>query len=95
MVVEVRSSAFLLEFLLVLFLATATMVEGHPILDLMVWSCCLVEGFCAGWEGWLEGACLAQRRSDVEDAVCIGVLRVERNGFLVLVEEGDFPRTGP
>ncbi len=46
-------------------------------------------------EGWFEGACLAQLRSDVEDAVCIGVLRVERNGFLVLVEEGDFPRTGP
>jgi hypothetical protein len=27
--------------------------------------------------------------------VCVGVLRAEQNGFLVLVEEGDFPRTGP
>ena len=84
---------FLLEFLLVLF--SATMVEGRPVSDLMVRSFCLAEEFRAGWEGWLEGARLAQLKFGVEDAVCGGVLCAERTGFLVLAEEGDFPCTGP
>ena len=71
------------------------MAEGCPVSDHMVWSFCLGEEFCAGWEGLLEGACLAQLKFNVEDAVCVGVLRAEQNGFLVLVEEVDFPRTGP
>ena len=58
-------------------------------------SFCLAEEFCAGWEGWLEGACSTLLRFVVEDMVHVGVLRAERNGFLVLAEEGDFPRTGP
>ena len=42
------------------------------------------------------GACLAQLRFDVEDANCVGVLRAEQNGFLVLAEEHcDFLCTGP
>jgi hypothetical protein len=49
----------------------------------------------SGWEGWLKGARLAKLRFDAEDMVRVGVLRAEQNGFLVLVEEGDFPRTGP
>jgi hypothetical protein len=76
-------------------LFSATMVEGRPILNIMAQSFRLAEEFCAGWEGWLEGARSAQLRFNVEDAVCIGVLRVERNRFLVLAEEGDFPCTGP
>ena len=72
-----------------------TMVEGRPVLDIMVRSFCSVEEFCAGWEVWLEGAPLVQLRFDVEDVVHVGVLRAERNGFLVLAEKGDFPRTGP
>ncbi len=51
--------------------------------------------FRAGWEGWLEGACLAQLASDEEDAVHVAVLRAGQNGFLVVAEEGDFPCTGP
>ncbi len=70
------------------------MVEGRPISDLMAWSFCSAEEFRAGWEGWLEGACLAQLGFDVEDAVRVGVLHAERNGFLVLANEGDFPCTG-
>jgi hypothetical protein len=54
-----------------------------------------VEEFCAGWEGWLEGACLAQLSSDWEDAACVAVLHAEQNGFLVVAEEGDFPCTRP
>ena len=59
----------------------------------MARSFCLGGEFCAGWERWLEGACLAQLRFNVEDAVCVGVLCAERNGFLVLAEKGDFPCT--
>jgi hypothetical protein len=51
--------------------------------------------FRTGWEGWLEGACLAQLASDEDDAIRVAVLRAGRNGFLVLAEEGDFPCTGP
>ncbi len=51
--------------------------------------------FRAGWEGWLEGARLAQLASDEEDAIRVAVLRAGRNGFMVLAEEGDFPRTRP
>ncbi len=72
-----------------------TMVEGRLVSDIMARSFSSAEEFCAGWEGWLEGVCSAQLRFDVEDVVCIGVLRAERNGFLDLAEEGDFPRTGP
>jgi hypothetical protein len=38
---------------------------------------------------------LAQLASNEEDAVRVAVLRVGRNGFLVVAEEGDFPCTGP
>jgi hypothetical protein len=93
-VVEVRKFAFFTGvFVSALF--QQTIAEGRPVLDIMARSFCLVEKFHAGWEGWLEGAHLAQLRFDVEDAVRVGVLRAERNGFLVLVEEGDFPCTGP
>jgi hypothetical protein len=51
--------------------------------------------FRAGWEGWLECACLAQLASDENDAIRVAVLHAGQNGFLVLAEEGDFPRTGP
>jgi hypothetical protein len=49
--------------------------------------------FHVGWEGWLEGARLAQLASNEDDAICVAVLRAGQNGFLVLAEEGDFPRT--
>jgi hypothetical protein len=62
---------------------------------------CAVQGpssaaeFCAGWEGWLEGACLVQLASDEDNAIRVAVLHAGRNIFLVLAEEGDFPCTGP
>ena len=71
------------------------MAEGRRVLDVMARSYRSAEEFHAGWEGWLEGARSAQLRFDAEDVVRIGVLRAERNGFLVLAEEGDFPHTGP
>ncbi len=91
-VVEVRSSVF---FAGVFFSALfqQTMAEGRPVSDIMSFR--LGEEFRTGWEGWLEGARSAQLRFDVEDSVCVGDLRAKRNGFLVLAEEGDFPRTGP
>ena len=93
-VVEVQSSAIIARvFVSALF--QQTMVEGCPVSDLMVQSSHSAEEFCVGWEGWLEGARSAQLKFDVEDAARVGVLRAERNGFLVLVEEGDFPRTRP
>jgi hypothetical protein len=51
--------------------------------------------FRAGWEGWLEGSCLAQLASNEDDAIRVAVLRAGRNGFLVSAEEGDFPCMGP
>ncbi len=51
--------------------------------------------FRAGWEGWLEGACLAQLSSDREDAACVAVLPVGQNVFFVMAEEGGFNRMGP
>ncbi len=51
--------------------------------------------FRAGWEGWLEGTCLAHLASDEDDAIRVAFLRAGRNGFLVLAEEGDFPCMGP
>ena len=51
--------------------------------------------FRAGWEGWLEGARLAQLASNEDDAIRVAVLRAGQNGFLVLAEEGDFSHTGP
>ena len=92
MVVEVWSSSFFAIVFVSAFLAT--MVEGRPISDLMARSFCSAEEFRAGWEGWLEGARLAQLGFDVEDAVRVGVLHAEWNGFLVLADEGDFPCTG-
>jgi hypothetical protein len=71
------------------------MAEGQPVLDTMARSYRSAEEFGAGWEGWLEGARSAQLRFDAEDMVRVGVLRAERNGFLVLAEKGDFTRTGP
>ncbi len=35
----------------------------------------LVAEFHTEWEGWLEGACLAQLASNRDDAVCVAVLR--------------------
>ncbi len=61
----------------------------------MAWSFRSAEEFCAGWEVWLEGACSAQLKFEAKDANCVAVLRAEQNVFLVLVEEGDFQRTGP
>ena len=58
------------------------MAEGCPVSDIKERSFCSAEEFCAGWEGWLEGAHSAQLRFDAEDMVCVGVLRAERNGFL-------------
>ena len=55
----------------------------------------LAAEFRAGWEGWLEGTHLAQLASDEDDAIRVAVLHVGQNVFLVLAEEGDFPRTGP
>jgi hypothetical protein len=93
-VVEVQSSAiFAGVFVSALF--QQTMVKGCPVSDLMVQSSHSAEEFCVGWEGWLEGARSAQLKFDVEDAARVGVLRAERNGFLVLVEEDDFPCTRP
>ncbi len=51
--------------------------------------------FQAWWEGWLECACLAQLASDENNAIRVAVLHAGQNGFLVLAEEGDFPRMGP
>jgi hypothetical protein len=94
LVIEVWSSALLLEFLLVLFFSRPWW-RGVPFRISWCGVFCSVEEFCAGWEGWLEGAPSVQLRFDVEDVVHVGVLRAERNGFLVLAEEGDFPCTGP
>ncbi len=55
----------------------------------------LAAEFRAGWEGWLEGARLAQLASNEKDAVRVAVLHAGRNGFLVVAEEGDFPCTRP
>ena len=54
------------------------MVERHPVSDIMARSFRSAEKFRAGWEGWLEGARLAQLRFDVEDMVRVGVLRMDR-----------------
>jgi hypothetical protein len=51
--------------------------------------------FHVGWEGWLEGARLAQLASDEDNAIHVAVLCTGRDVFLVLAEEGDSPRTGP
>jgi hypothetical protein len=48
-----------------------------------------VAEFRAGWEGWLEGARLAQLASNEDNAIYVAVLRARRNRFLVLAEEGD------
>jgi hypothetical protein len=55
----------------------------------------LATEFRAGWEGWLEGALLAQLASDRDDAVRVAVLHAGKNGFVAVAEEGDFPCTGP
>ncbi len=54
----------------------------------------LAAEFRAGWEGWLEGAHLAQLASDEEDAVRVAVLHAGRGVFLVVAEKGDFPSLG-
>jgi hypothetical protein len=69
--------------------------EGHPNSDPMTRSFRSAEKFCAGWEGWLEGACSAQVKFEAEDAVRVVVLHTEWNDFLVLAEDGDFTCTGP
>ncbi len=60
--------AFLLVLLLLCFnhsTMSPSSVEGHPILDRMVRSFHSTEEFCAGWEGWLEGACSAKVKFEV------------------------------
>jgi hypothetical protein len=47
-------------------LFSATKVEGYPVSDIMAQNFHSVEEFRAGWEGWFEGASLAQLRFDVE-----------------------------
>ncbi len=69
--------------------------DDGSILECAEWGPGSVVEFRAGWEGWLEGARLAQLASDEDDAIHVAVLRAGRYGFFVLTEEGDFPRTGP
>ena len=69
--------------------------DDGSILDCAAWGPGLAAEFCAGWEGWLEGARLAQLASNEEDAVCVAVLCTGQNGFLVVAEEGDCPCPGP
>ncbi len=69
--------------------------DDGSILECAAWGPGSAAEFRAGWKGWLEGAHLAQLASDEDDAIRVAVLRAGQNGFLVLAEEGDFPRTGP
>jgi hypothetical protein len=69
--------------------------DDDSILDCAVWGPSSAAEFCAGWEGWLEGAHFTQLASDEEDAACVVALRTEQNGFFVVAEKGDFSCTGP
>jgi hypothetical protein len=70
--------------------------DDGSVLDCAVWGPCLAVEFCVGWEGWLEGACLAQLASNEDDADHVADLRAVQNGFLLVVaEEEGLPRTGP
>ena len=51
--------------------------DNGSILDCVVRGPGLATDFCAGWEGWLEGAHLAQLASDREDAARVAVLRAQ------------------
>jgi hypothetical protein len=78
-VVEVWSYVSFVSFLLlflVVWLQTmfTSSTKGQLILDRMARSFHLGEKVHAGWEGWLEGACLAQVKFEVEDAVHNAVL---------------------
>ncbi len=69
--------------------------DDSSVFECVAWGPGLVAEFRAGWEGWLEGACLAQLASNEDTAVCVAVLRAGQNGFLVVAEEGGIPCTGP
>ncbi len=43
------------------------------VLECAAWGPGLAAEFHAEWEGWLEGARLAQLASDEDDAVCVAV----------------------
>ncbi len=82
-------------FLLLSFTMSFSSGDNGFTLDCVVWGPGLAAKFRAGWEGWLEGACLAQLTSDREDAACVAVLSAAQNIFLVVAGEGDFPLMGP
>jgi hypothetical protein len=44
--------------------------DDGSILECAAWGPSLAAEFRTGWEGWLEGACLAQVASDRDEAVC-------------------------
>jgi hypothetical protein len=69
--------------------------DDGSILECDAWGPGSAAEFSAGWEGWLEGAHLAQLAFDRDDAVCVAVLCAGQNGILVVAEEGGFPCTGP
>ncbi len=69
--------------------------DDGSVLECSSWGPGSAAEFRAGWEGWLEGAHLAQSASNRDGAVHVAVLRMGQNGFLVVAEEGDFPCTGP
>ncbi len=89
-------SRFLLEFFFItLFTMSVSSWDDGLVLECAARGPGSAAEFHAGWEGWLEGAHLAQLASDEDNAIRVAVLCTGRNGFLVLVEEGDFPRMGP
>jgi hypothetical protein len=69
--------------------------DDGSILECAAWGPGLAAKLRVGWEGWLEGAHLAQLASDRDDTVGDAVLHVGQNDFLVVAEEGDFPCMGP
>jgi hypothetical protein len=68
--------------------------DDGSILDCAARGPGLAAEFRAGWEGWLEGARLAQLASDEEDAVRVAVLHAGQNGFLVVAVGGIFLALG-
>jgi hypothetical protein len=88
-------SCLVVPFLLVSNTMSLSSGDNGSIFDCVVQGPGLAKKFCAGWEGWLEGACLAQLSSDRVDAAHVAVLHAGQNDFLVVAEEGDFPHMGP
>jgi hypothetical protein len=69
--------------------------DDGSVLECVAWGPGLAVEFHAGWEGWLEGAYLAQLASNRDDTVHVAVLCAGQHGFLVVAEEEDFPHAGP